>query len=534
MSKFFTLIKLEFLNSSSHRDDKLFARIRKALFTVIGGAAILGLIVFAIIKIMEVCLQASLDDEFIIYFVTLVEIMQLVIGLSMTTKTFYNKMSVNILKLPLDGKILMFSKIAYLYIKEFFFTTALSLPVFIVYGLKTGAGAFFYCMLAPNLLFLPIIPFFLSILLSIPTIYIMKALQNKFLILLLFYTIVMSVAFIAYIYVLKFILNILDGGDITNVFTSSIIFNMKQFANYLFIPVLFKNSLLGYKFYQSLIINFAMFAFLALLIYIFADKLYLKIVLNLSENKQKSQRKSHIKARSVNKALMFREFCNIFRSSNYAFQYLTVVITTPLMVYFSSEIASSVGAGISDNGILPGIAVLVLIMFLSMGTSFSASTITREGDNFFHTKIIPVSYVRQVTTKFIIYLIVAIPSIMVSCLILAVAGFMSYVGALLIAISISLIVIGNICASISIDIKRPQFKYLDDGEVTSSNMNINSSISVGFIIALLVGVSCIVISYFVNVPSMYLVLYGFGIPFAVIESAMLFCRLEKRYSAIEV
>ena len=48
------------------------------------------------------------------------------------------------------------------------------------------------------------------------------------------------------------------------------------------------------------------------------------------------------------------------------------------------------------------------------------------------------------------------------------------------------------------------------------------------------GVGGIVISFFVNLPAMYLVLFGFGIPFAAIEIFHLFFHLEKRYNDIEV
>ena len=212
---------------------------------------------------------------------------------------------------------------------------------------------------------------------------------------------------------------------------------------------------------------------------------------------------------------------------------MTVVITTPLMVYFSSEIASSIGVSLIGEGVLPGIVVLVLIMFLSMGTSFAATSITREGDNFFHTKTIPVSYTRQVTIKFLLYLIVSIPSIFISCLVLAIAGFLSYPAALLIALAVSLIIIGNIAAAIFIDIKKPQFIYLEGNEVTTSTKNINSSISIGFIIAVVMGILSIALSYFVSIPSMYLALFGFAIPFAIYEICRLFIKLESRYKRIE-
>ena len=203
------------------------------------------------------------------------------------------------------------------------------------------------------------------------------------------------------------------------------------------------------------------------------------------------------------------------------------------MVFFSSQIASNIGVEQVGAGILPGIAVLVLLMFLSMGTSFAATSITREGGNFFHTKIIPVSFTKQIVVKFLMYVFVSIPSIIISCLVLAFAGFLSYTDVMLIALAVCMIVIGSIASSINLDIKRPQFMFLDGKEITNSNGNINASITIGFVIAVLIGIGAIAVSMFVSVPAIYIVLFGFGVPFMAIELFALFFKLEKRYRSIE-
>ena len=537
MTQFWTLLKLEFMNNSLRVKDgvSVFARVRKFIFTFIGLGLIVGIVMFALNGILDVCIEANLKHEFIIYYVFIIGIVQLLFGISMTTKVLYFKTDMNMLKLPVNGRMLFLAKITYLFIYEFVFTTVLALPIFILFGIKTGQGAMFYAMLTPNILFLPILPFMLALLLSVPALYCVGFLKNKYIVLLFLYVICVALGFTIYIYSLKFIFNILDSKNIQDVFSDSTIFNIKQFANYLILPVLFRNSLLIYNFLPSITINFAFMLLLGSIIFWFAEKLYLKIILSNCENDIRGYKNSgKIKNRSLNGALFFREFTSIFRSPNYAFQYLTIVVTTPLMVYFSSEIASSIGVDSIGGGILPGIVVLVLIMFLSMGTSFAATSITREGENFFHTKIIPVSFTRQIVVKFLMYLLVSIPSIFISCLVLSIAGFLPYGASMLIALAISIIIVGNICNSISLDIKRPQFLYLDGAEVTNSNKNINSSISVGFIIAILMGVACIAISFFVSIPSMYLVLFGFGIPYAVYELIRLFYKLENKYKNIEV
>lgn len=534
MTKFMALLKLEFLsNRSSAKDAKLFSRIRKIFFTLLGIGAIEFIFVYAINVIMQVFLSTNMEHEFIIFFTTFMTIALLIMGITMSTKTLYVKVNLSILKLPVDGKDIFLSKFLYMYVKELFISTLIALPIFILFGIKTMQGVMFYILLLPNCLFLPVLPLFTAVLLSMPVMWIIRVFKNRFVILLILYIMVLVAAFLIYIVALKFVLRVLDRGDYANIFDSATVLTLKNIASYIFVPVLFKNSLLFYDFWRSALINFSMVLMLGFFIYIFANKAYLKAI--ISGISQKTfQKKTKVKHQSISIALMSKEFKNIFRSTNYAFQYLTVVISTPLMVYFSSEIASNIGVSALGKGILPGIAVLVLLMFLSMGTSFAATSITREGSNFFLTKIIPVSFKKQVFIKFLIYLFISVPSIFLSCFVLAFAGFIDYFGAFLMASALSLVIVGTTCGSIVLDIKKPQFQSLENGEVESNNKNISASIGVGFGIAILMGVAAIILSLFVNISVMYMVLFAFGVPYAAIELFRLFFRLEKRYNRIEV
>ena len=534
MGKFKALLKFEFMSNSSRlNDEKLFSRLKKILVLIIGALFLETIFIYAVNTIMRVFISENMQHEFITIFCFFMMLLHLVVGVTMAAKTLYIKVDLSLLKLPVSGFNVFFAKFVYMLLKQLFYSLVISLPIFILFGVKTSQTLLFWLLLLPNVLFLPIIPFLISILLSVPVMWIIKIFKNKFIILLAFYTILLVIGFTLYIYVLKFILNILDSGNAAEVFDSSTVMAIKQFSSYLYLPLLFKNSLLFYNFWRSAVINLAFTVVLAVVIYIFAEKCYFNFIIS-SKNQSIFKRKTKIAHQDPTYALMSKEFKNIFRSTNYAFQYLTVVITTPLMVYFSSTIASSVGAPVLGEGVLPGIVVLILIMFLSMGTSFSATSVTREGKTFYLSKIMPVTFTKQIVVKFIIYLIISIPAIFISTFVLAIAGILDYIAALLIAVSLSFVIIGNICNSIMMDIKRPQFQYLENGEVASNNRNTSASIGIGFVISFIMGVGGIILSFFVSIPSMYMVLFGFGVPFAAIEVFRLFYHLEKKYESIEV
>ncbi len=536
MTQFLTLLKIEFMSKAQrvNRGTKVLPRIIRWVVILAGIAAIAGVILFAFNSVIKTCLLSGLEHEFLIYYCFIIQLIQLLFGISITTKTLYFGQDKDILKLPVDGKMIYLAKITYLFICELAFSTILTLPVFIQFGVLSGQNILFYFTLLPCTLYFPVVPFLIGLVLSVPAMYVVGYLKNKFTVMLFIYVAFVAVGFFLYIYVLKFIIALLQSGDLQSVFSENVIVMIKSFSNYLFPQVLYKNLLLNYHYINSLIINFTMCALLILCIYYFSKRSYLKILLGNIEGESHSfTKKTLVKERSTSRALFFREFLTIFRSVNYSFQYLTVVITTPLMVYFSNAIASNIGASQLGEGMLPGISVLVLIMFLSMGSSFAATSVTREGGNFFHTKIIPVKYSTQIFVKFIMYVIVALPSIFMSCIVLAIFGFLSYFEGTMIAIAVGMVIIGNIASSISLDIKRPQFMYLDDKELTGTNNNVNTSLSLGFIIAALMGIGSIVVSFLVSIPAIYLVLFGFSVPYMVVGIFSLFYKLNKRYSNIE-
>ena len=535
MGQFLTLLKLEFLTKRNRagKGSRVLFRILKIVLLLAGVGLIGGIVLFAFNGVIKTCLGAGIGDEFLVFFIFLVQLAQLLFGISLTTKTLYFSADSDLMKLPIKGMTIFLSKAAYLYIKEFVFSFLIGMPVFIEYGILSGQGAGFYAILPLIAIIFPLFPFLIALILSVPTMYLVGYLKNKFVVMLLIYISVVAVGFFLYSSALKFILAILQSEDGSSIFSSSIVMGIKTIANYLYIPMLMKNVMQFYRFLPSLFIILVICLTLTVLILFFANKIYLKILLKNSEENHSYSRKIKIKQRNISGALFFREFLTIFRSVNYSFQYLTIVITTPLMVYFSNSIASNIGVESLGKGVLPGISVLVLIMFLTMGTSFAATSITREGGNFFHTKIIPVSYTRQVFVKFMLYVIVAIPSVFVSCFVLALSGFLSFLDAFLIALAVILVIVGNIASSITLDIKRPQFMYLDGKEVTQTTKNVNQTLSQGFIIAAITGIGGVLISMFVSIPSLYLALFGFSVPYVAIEIFRLFFKLESRYRRIE-
>lgn len=537
MKQLFTMIKLEFALKFPRVDKgkRLFVRILDAIAILAGIVLIGALILFVFYSLLNLCIKGGLIQEFLVFFIFLMQILQLLFGLSLLTKTLYfSSDSASLLKLPVSGEKIFLSKIFFAYFYITMISSVIMLPVLIMFGILTSQALLFFLMIPVVCIFCPLLPFILSTLFALPTMYIISFLKNKFVLMLLTYVLLVAGGFITYMNILQVLIKLLDTNASAALLTSETISSVKDFAFYFYPEVLLKNLLVNVNFIKSLAVYILGGALLLYIIILLAKKMYVKVLLNNVESENTYMtKKVKIKQISVSAALFEREFINIFRSINYSFQYLAVILTTPLMVYFSNAIASQIGAEKLGAGILPGISLLVLIMFLSMGVSFSATSITREGDKFFHTKIIPVKYRKQIAVKVCLYLIVAIPCIFLSCFVLYFFNFLGLIEALLYSISISFIILGNICYGIEKDIKNPKFKYVGNQEYTGANRNIMSSVGVGLIISMIMGVVAIVFSFFLSVDFIYYVLFGFAIPYALAEALILFVKVEKNYQKIE-
>lgn len=537
MQQLLALIKLEFSLKFPKFDKKKnkFVKVFDILMILLGVGVVAALIMFMFNSIISICLRSGLGNEFLVFFILIIQLIMLFFGLGLLTKTlFFNSDSGSLLKLPVSGEKIFIAKCFFAYFYMIMFSVLIMLPVLILYGILAGMGPLFYCMLPVACLLTPLLPFMLSTIFALPMMYVISFLKSKFVLMLITYVLIVAIGFVTYMEILNIVLSLLGQNDAGAVLTSGVVSQVRDIAYYLYPEVMIKNILTGTNFVKSFFGTILIGAVFVVGIVYIAKKIYVKVLLKNVETENTFLRKNtKIKHTSATSALFKREFINIFRSVNYSFQYLAVILTTPLMVYFSNAICGNIGIEKLGEGLLPGISILVLIMFLSMAVSFSASSLTREGDKFFHTKIIPVTFKKQISVKLCLYMMVTIPSILVSCLALYFFGTLSIAQALLYTLSISLIMLGNACFGIERDIKNPKFKYLGTEEMTGANRNVISSVGIGLIISLVLGVAAIIISFFFSLDFIYYVLFGFAVPYALIEFIFLFTKLEKKYHNIE-
>lgn len=236
------------------------------------------------------------------------------------------------------------------------------------------------------------------------------------------------------------------------------------------------------------------------------------------------------------------------RSFNYSFQYFAMACAAPVMVFFCNRLAATMGTESIGAGIMPGLTLMVIVIFITIIVSFASTCISREGSSFYHTKVIPVSYTNQILVKFILYSLTGTISVALCC---AISGgyYTSDMGKhLLTPLDVGaifgiaeMLVISLTCLSMVADIKSPTFNVSGDGELVAANKNVALAMIVGIVVAIAYGLFAMVFS-FLPLPfgyiggskmgTIYLVLAIVSIVLLACSLTALFVNLNKRYQKI--
>ena len=502
--------------------------------------------------------KANLGLEYFLSVANLLTIgVSTVVAISTVVKNLYmNGDNELLLRFPVSGTEILIAKSIYCALHNFLVTVLFTLPFHMIAGAIAGAKVGYYFGSIFMIIFQSFLPFFIANMVAIPAMKVVNIIKNKFLLVLIMVIIVICGCFVLYMSALSSVLGYLADNRVNFFADPTIKAAIENFARHsypinFYADVLTGGHLSGQHpalcFLYLLLINgaFGVGAFFV------TSKCYYGTILRGIESEKESLVKVHKKnrVRSVFGTLLHREFFLIFRSFNYSFQYLAMACAAPVMVYYCNALASAMGTKSVGTTIVPGLTLLVIIIFVTIIVSFASTSISREGNVFYHTKIIPVSYTTQILTKLFLYGIVGTGSVVLCCVTVASAFATESAGYLLTSLDVGmifliceLVVLAETCLSIWADIKSPTFNVSGDGEIVSANKNVAVALFVGIFTAILYGVFAMIFSFqgltlgkvtFDMSPAeVYGILVGISVAILIASACMLFVNLEKRYQKI--
>ncbi|MDR2822297.1 MAG: hypothetical protein LBV58_01930 [Acholeplasmatales bacterium] len=391
--------------------------------------------------------------------------------------------------LPINLKTFFISKLFFIFLQILFMTFLLIIPQgLIIYTLINGlVNPFLFFLLLVLMIFIvSTFSLLTGIIVSLIYSYIRRKLANYHLFRLIILTIIVGIFFFLYSKILDLVGIYLTSGDFIFFFDLELVNKIRRFIDIIF---LFKDmSLIIFSiniFLNFLIIflNIILLIFLSLFILnLIFKKIYQDKVVNFSKKNRKEY-----KEKNTYHTLLKKEFINVYRSTNYSFQYFVIGLIVPLICYTMVTISSQIVIKIISLDLKFEIAVFSSILFSSLTNTFSATNVSRDSLMFLELKAMPIKFTDLIYSKVIFSSIISLVSLFITSIVYFFIGI-SFFESLIIFIGSILFSIAQILLSTKLDLMRPLISKNNYFEISESNNNISFIIFMSLLISIILGI----------------------------------------------
>ena len=263
-----------------------------------------------------------------------------------------------------------------------------------------------------------------------------------------------------------------------------------------------------------------------------AKPVYERVRRRLLESGERAfTRRSSVTDRGVFAAMFGHEFKEIVRTRVFAYFYLGVAVATPVMVFFCDRLVSDVGAAQLGEGVNFGASMLVIAAFMALINAFSAASLSREGEKFFITKLIPVPYRTQLLIKGLVNLIVSAGALVISVVVIVSLGFVTAAEAAVIAAAGLLLSCGFVLNGLNLNLANPSIRVRSDGGFNEANVTL--MMVIGLFLSAAVGIAAIVLPFFIAEWLAYLAAAAVALLYAGANFVVFWFTAQKKYAAVE-
>ena len=446
---------------------------------------------------------APIENILISLILPLAGITTIIFSIFSVVSVFYlSRDSEHLLSLPIASKDIMMAKFLVALINEYYILFMFILPCLIGIGVGIEAGAMYYIYTLVIFILLPIIPSIIVTLITLLVTRFTGVVKNKDLFMYISIFLVLSFA-LAYNFIIQNFINI-NVENIGTTFGSL----ESQAIPYLKKIFPFYNSaseaLMNFNDFNGFfsLITFIAINFISLLvIYLIGDKLYLHTLINIRGNKKKKENIESVircKRKSVFSMLLKKEWLIVKRTPVFMLNIVIIVFLMPLILVMSFVMGYSGGkvVAIPDSSVINSylsnpLAYLIVLVIGVFFTSFSlaASTaISREGNNAWVMKAIPVSYFKQINVKvFFASVLDLLGVVIIATIPICLLKIpLYYAACVLIPLTIIIFIINYI--NILMDLKRPRIKWNEESVAVKQNLNTFISILLTMTISGVLGI----------------------------------------------
>ena len=531
MSRIIELFKFQYDNKFTLFKKKgvknIFVQIAKYLIII--AAISLGL--YLLLKKMFFLLNLQINAEFLAFVVAGTQIISFVFAISSIIKNLYLSQDNELLiALPVTFNQIFISKIIILYLSDLLFNILYILPIFLTLGFLGTLPATYYVMLLFYIPISPILPIALGSIISIPVMFIIKFLKKNNIVYIITMLVLVASIFVLYMSFITKISGFINFTEKQLEISIKVNKSIREIGSHIFGFYQIALCLISYKYFYYLLAFFAM----ALVIFVFCfmaiRPIYYKFTtINFENNNRDKIYYKKFKKRKPFAELFVNEFRETFRSPGDIFQFFIFSIFMPLIVFTYDKLLNSIAVNQVGQIMIIGTHFLILSICALMNNAMSASAVSRNGKNFYLSKIIPVNYYTQVGAKIAFNSLFTIGAVIITTICSIFLSGLSVYYVLIIGLITIFLSFGHICQSYDMDLSNPVLDWYDSSEISAVSKTTRKSMLIALVLPAVLFLNFVLLQ---NIGIIVAVVLSFL--YCLASAYMLYIKIEHCYNAVEM
>lgn len=533
MRSIFNMFKLEFLIERREKKSK-FTGKKRVISTILNY--ILSMILTFVVSILAILIidlvvEAPSKMSYASFIISILQLFYFFFALSTQTKKVYDFEHKMILSnLPILKKDIYLGKTFYHFVKLYIKNLTTTFPILIALGVYSQATIGYYFLSLVATLLMPLIPYALASLIAIPLTFVISWLKGHN-----FINVSLSVLLTIGVFVIYNILvfniariALLEDGSQGNILSDLV----ALFENP-YVPSYWISS-----FMLSKEVNYFLFIFigasiiLPIAVMFLGYKSYEPIFIALLFNK--SNPISLFKVKDNQKPLFLTYFINelkmLIRSNTYAFTYFGMSVAMPIMVWFCNRLMLDFAVDKFGKGIVFGTTLLVMLVFVSIICSPTASLISKEGDSIWILKTSPNGITISLFAKSMVGILVSLVSTIATFIVICSFKYITWGQGAIILGFISIYIVGLVAYGMLLNLKKPNI--FKGGR--EKNSNVITHMITGTFISVCIGVFALVGSFDFTFLLISLIVLAVLVLWTGICVVLLITQNKKLYYKMEV
>ncbi len=502
MGEFLTLFRYELKKQFPAINKKQKVDVAGVVLSSIFTLIVIGALVFLMsiiaknyisIKIDKVSSPTTRAYELLNLFYNFVLIALIFIVTERMRKSFCDPSDTKVfLRLPIKQQNLFLAKLAVLLISTYIISLFFIIPINSIIFVVLRPNGLFWLTTLLVWLVLPIVVTMFASLIIIPYIKIVEFIKNRYVLTFVLLTIALIGAFLLYSVLLSFIQSYLETGFIKFIFNENFINALNRLLAFTYPANCLAGIVLTQDAVRSYLVVFACLILAGVIVYYITKHLY-NITLYKNVNERPVYKKTDFKQRSTIATLIKKEFITVFREPKNMFSYFVIATTMPIMVYccytlFNSLINNMLGIEFGFE-----LALLLILVFSVLTNTFCSTNISREGKAILKQKTLPLKAESLLISKIIFCSIVSFSAVILSTLLLVIVTSLSALNAIMCIIVGLLFSLAQILVATKVDLKNVKVTANPVDQEKQATKTVTKVVSLGLILALLVGIGTILL-----------------------------------------